>query len=542
MLTLIAVNRLETQQLTHPSGPLEVGRGPARSGVPRLVLPDGFVSRDHLRVEELPGKQVRVENVSARASVAVDNHSLLTPGTHAAYKLPVRVGLGETVIDLDYAAPDPATNPNMRTVAPHRPDTMHSLPSLLALDAGVPLVDLVSWLETVLTVQRASDTTEFYSLTAKALVDQIGVDAGVVLLTNGTTWRVVAKEVRDERAVGRAFSHTLLEKVYREKRTFYLPAAAVGHGESMVGVHSVVASPILDPAGEVVGVVYGTRLVRAKVKEIGPVEAQVVQLLASAVGAGLGRAAHDAEAARLRVAKEAAEQADRAKGQFLAMVSHELRTPLTTILGYAEMLQEQAAQDSRPEYADDLGQIHAAAGHLLALINDILDFSKIEAGKMILAHEPFDPAGLVRDLAGAAEPLARTNRNRLIVDCPPTLGSATGDATRLRQCVWNLVGNACKFTQVGDVTVTARRAGASLTIQVRDTGCGMTADQVGRLFQPFTQVDSSSGRKHGGTGLGLAITRKLVEAMGGGIDVTSDAGAGSTFTLTVPADLAATGA
>ena len=534
MITLIAVNRLETQQLNHRVGPLEVGRGPARGGVPRLIVPDGFVSRDHLRIEELPGKQVRLGNLSAKSAVAVDNHSLLTPGTAAEYRLPVRVGVGETVIDLEYAA-EAAPDDGMLGLPRHRPDATADLPSLMAHDISVNAVELVGWLETVLEVQRASKPQEIYALTAKALVEQIGVDAGVVLLTNGQTWRVVAQVAREERAVSRAFSHNLLDKVYRERRTFYLPASAIGEGESMVGVHSVVAAPIPGgPDGKPAGVVYGTRLVRARVKEIGALEAQVVQLLASAVGAGIGRVARDAEADRLRVAKESAEQADKAKGQFLAMVSHELRTPLTTILGYAEMLDDQAVQDERHEYREDIGQIRAAAGHLLALINDILDFSKIEAGKMVLAREPFDPAELVREIAAAAEPLARNNRNRLTLDAVPDLGRAVGDATRVRQCVWNLVGNACKFTAGGDIAITARRDADTLVVAVRDTGIGMTPEQLSKLFQPFTQVDGSAARAHGGTGLGLAITRKLAEAMGGGVGVESKPRVGSTFTLRVP--------
>ncbi len=539
MMTLIAVSRAETQQLTHAAGPLEVGRGPARPGVARLALPDGFVSRDHLRAEELPGRQVRLTNLSAKSAVAVDHYSLLVPGSCADYRLPVRVGLGETVIDFDYAeeAEGSESSMGLRSLAPHRDETQLQLPSILALDSA-PAAELLGWLETVLSVQRATATSDLYGLTAKALTDQLNFDAGVVLLTNGSTWRVVAKEARDTRFAGRAFSHTLLDRVFREKRTFYLPAEAVGRGESMQGVHSVVASPVFGAGNQVLGVVYGTRLVRARVKEVTALEAQVVQLLASAVGAGLGRAAHDAEALRLRAAKDAAEQADAAKGQFLAMVSHELRTPLTTILGYAEMLSDQATEDGMPAYLDDLGQIRSAAGHLLSLINDILDFSKIEAGKMPIASEPFDPAALVREIAASAEALARANKNRVALDCPPDLGAATGDATRVRQCVWNLVGNACKFTEGGEVSISARRGARdskpALIVGVRDTGIGMTPEQQSRLFQPFTQVDSSAGRARGGTGLGLAITRKLAEAMGGSVEVESAPGEGSTFTLTVP--------
>ena len=540
MMTLISVSRAETQQLTHTRGPIEVGRGPARLNIARLVLQDGFVSRDHLRAEEIAEKQVRITNLSAKSAVAIDQHSLLHPGSSGEFRLPVRVGLGETVVDFDYAAPETGSSEiNLRTVAPQRADHTHAMPSLLAADSGAIAGELLGWLGTVLSVQRATATVELYRLTAKALVEQLGVDTGVILLTDGKAWRVVAKQVRDQRMAGRAFSHTLLDRVYRERRTFYLPAEVVGQGESMNGVHSAIASPILSLDDEVLGVVYGTRLIRSQVKEISAIEAQVVQLLASAVAAGMGRAAHGAEAERLKLAKAAAEQADQAKGQFLAMVSHELRTPLTTILGYAEMLTDQAQSDELPAYLDDIGQIRTAANHLLELINDILDFSKIEAGKMPLVNESYDPAALIREIATAADPLARANRNRLTLDCPASLGEAFGDATRVRQCVWNLVGNACKFTLDGSIAVRAMRTESNgrpaFVVEVRDSGIGMTPEQRERLFKPFTQVDSSSGRKHGGTGLGLAITLKLAVAMGGGVAVESALGEGSTFTLTVPA-------
>ena len=238
------------------------------------------------------------------------------------------------------------------------------------------------------------------------------------------------------------------------------------------------------------------------------------------------------------MAKEAAEEADRTKSGFLAMVSHELRTPLTTIIGYSEMLLEQAEADNLPQYTADLNQVHTAGQHLLMLINDILDFSKIEAGKLEIARDPYAPASLVRDLMVSVEPLVKKNNNRLEVDCPADLGKGVGDPTRIRQCVLNLVGNACKFTKDGVVKVVARRAGDVLTVAVSDTGIGMTPEQVGRLFQAFTQVDSTAGRKYGGTGLGLAISQKLSATMGGSIAVASEAGKGSTFTMTIKAVLA----
>ncbi|MDY3556000.1 ATP-binding protein [Gemmata sp. JC717] len=543
MLTLTIKNNLETQQLTHQSGPLELGRGPMRSGVSRVVVRDAFVSRDHIRLEEQPGRKVKVANLSTKAPVTVDNHAVLNPGADCDYLLPVRLAIGETVIDVDSGDSEPVSVNVLKTIAaPVRAvgaAGSGTQPALIDRSEGAKPEEIVGWLETVVNVQKAGEPDAFYKQAAAALVEHIGLDTGIVLTRDGDAWRVVAQVVRDEKQPGRAFSHALVNQALTEKRTFYVGAAAAGGGESLVGVQGVVVSPFFDGKDRVVGVVYGSRMQRARGREIGPLEAQVVQLLATAVGAGLQRLEKDDETNRLRVAKEAAEEADRTKSGFLATVSHELRTPLTTIIGYSEMLLEQAAVDNLPQYTADLQQVHSAGQHLLALINDILDFSKIEAGKLEIANDPYAPASLIHDLMVSVEPLAKKNNNRIELDCPPDLGRAMGDPTRIRQCVLNLVGNACKFTRDGLVKVTARRAPVSgvdsVQVAVSDTGIGMTPEQVGRLFQAFTQVDSTAGRKFGGTGLGLAISQRLCAAMGGQITVRSEPGKGSTFTMTIKA-------
>ncbi len=539
MISITLSNKLENQHLAHPVGPVEVGRGPMRGGVARMMVLDGFVSRDHLKVEELPDGTLRVENLSGRAPVAVDNHSLLTPGQVCDCPMPVRLGVGETVLDVELVRQEEPSDLFLTVAAPVQEANPANAQSLLALGAAPQVEQLVGWLEPVISLHRAKDANELYTQTARALVDRIGLDTGAVLVCDGTVWKTVAFACKDSRTSGRPISHGLLQRVVREKRTFYLPASAIGQGESLVGVQSVVASPVFNDKQEVIGAVSGTRSVSSKKREIGPLEAQVIQLLASAVSVSRSRFDQDAEANRLRVAKEAAEQADRTKSQFLAMVSHELRTPLTTIIGYSEMLIEQAASDNLPQYTDDLNQVHTAAHHLLTLINDILDFSKIEAGKIELAREAFEPAPLIRDLLASLEPLSKKNRNKLVLNCPADLGPALGDPTRVRQCVLNLIGNACKFTSDGTVTVTASRftedGQECLRVAVADTGIGMTPQQMERLFQPFTQVDSTAGRKHGGTGLGLAISQKLAQVMGGRILVESQFGKGSEFTLVVKA-------
>lgn len=235
----------------------------------------------------------------------------------------------------------------------------------------------------------------------------------------------------------------------------------------------------------------------------------------------------------LAAAKVRAEEAALAKSQFIANMSHELRTPLSAVIGYAEMLEEDLDDVPREELRADLGKITANARHLLELINAVLDLSKIEAGRDELHVEPIDLDALIHSIADTAEPLVRRNGNNLVVEVPEPLGTARTDLTKLRQCLFNLVGNAAKFTEAGTVTVRAWREPKRLIFAIADTGIGMTPEQCDRLFERFVQADSSVTRKFGGSGLGLAITRAFSERLGGTVTVESKEGQGSTFTLTV---------
>jgi signal transduction histidine kinase len=240
-------------------------------------------------------------------------------------------------------------------------------------------------------------------------------------------------------------------------------------------------------------------------------------------------------------AKDAAEAANRAKSAFLANMSHELRTPLNAIIGYSEMLEEDAQAAGNAGFTSDLQKIRSAGKHLLGLINDVLDLSKVEAGKMKLYLETFDVAAVVDEVVATAKPLLEKNANRLEVRCAPDVGQLREDITKVRQVLLNLLSNAGKFTEKGTVCLDVSRendvTGTWVVFRVRDTGIGMTPEQLGKLFQAFTQADGGTQRKYGGTGLGLALSRKFCVMMGGDINAQSEPGKGSTFTMRLPGDV-----
>src|SRR5437879_1785624 len=240
-------------------------------------------------------------------------------------------------------------------------------------------------------------------------------------------------------------------------------------------------------------------------------------------------------------AKHVAEEASRAKSTFLANMSHELRTPLNAIIGYSEMLEEETRDTGKVENVQDLRKIQGAGKHLLSLINDVLDLSKIEAGKMGLHLENFDVSQVIEEMVTTLQPAAAKNGNSIQVHLADSVNTMRADITKVRQILFNLLSNACKFTDHGTVSVDVDQIKLEnrdwIQFQVRDTGIGISAKQKENLFQEFAQADASIARKYGGTGLGLAITHRFVQLMKGQICVESEPGQGAAFTVRLPAQL-----
>ena len=237
----------------------------------------------------------------------------------------------------------------------------------------------------------------------------------------------------------------------------------------------------------------------------------------------------------LQVAMQSAQTANQAKSDFLAKMSHELRTPLNAIIGYSEMLMEEAEDDGLETYSDDLTKIHSSGEHLLTLINDILDLSKIEAGKMDLHIEDIELNTLLKQIEATAKPLVDKNKNKFVIKCKTKKLKLKNDQTKLRQILFNMLSNAAKFTKNGTITLHIKpEKNDNLRFDVMDTGIGMNEEQIGKVFEEFTQAESSTSKDYGGTGLGLPISKQMTEMMGGKVEVKSKEGKGTTFSIIIP--------
>jgi signal transduction histidine kinase len=248
--------------------------------------------------------------------------------------------------------------------------------------------------------------------------------------------------------------------------------------------------------------------------------------------------------AELALVRDDALAANRAKSTFLANMSHEFRTPLNAIIGYGELLHEEAEERGEPTLRADLHRILVTARHLLGLVDDVLDLSRIEAGGIRVTAEPFAIEPLVAETATTVQPLMDRHQNRLAMELAADLGVMRSDPTKVRQVLVNLLTNAAKFTSQGTVRLRVRREPGSssdwITISVADSGIGMTREQIERVFDAFTQADPSASGRHGGAGLGLAIVRRFCELLGGEVVARSEPGGGSEFRVRLPAELPAT--
>ncbi|MCA9690340.1 MAG: hypothetical protein KC636_12070, partial [Myxococcales bacterium] len=236
----------------------------------------------------------------------------------------------------------------------------------------------------------------------------------------------------------------------------------------------------------------------------------------------------------LREARDEAERASAARSHYIASVSHELRTPLNAIIGFSELLREELNDDSGDALISDLSRLHQTAIHLLTLINDLLDFSRLEAGHVTPMIDAFDVGDVVGEVGEMMTPLAEKNRNELSIGGRELAGPLLSDRVKLRQILLNLMANAAKFTQRGEISLTARRRATVIEFAVRDTGIGIDPARFDRLFSPFAQLTTAGASHPGGTGLGLAICHQFCQMLGGELAVESELGAGSTFTLYLP--------
>ncbi|MGE3540167.1 MAG: ATP-binding protein [Candidatus Tectimicrobiota bacterium] len=548
-----------------------------------LCLPEERVSRQHARISRR-GVAFVIEDLQSA-------NGLLVQGQRLAPHVPIvladgaEIQIGSTRM-IFYSAPlPPSETPHGRGAVPVRPgfaraaqgDSLwcHLRPEegpephiALTLDAAASMQDAeaatphtadelrkaLARLQTLCQVSTLLGTiTEWETLLHQFLAylfDLFPVaERAVILLReqDDSPLIPVAARVRHGTPAQQppvAFSSTIIEEVLQHKSAILSYDALHdprfrGHTSiDALAMRSMMCVPLL--ARETL---LGLMHVDTDTTPWGFTEDDLQLLIAVSAQASIFLRAKIAERAQdeLRRAQAAAEQAYQAKGLWLATMSHELRTPLNAILGYSDLLLDDVAALGRPTMLANLRKIHDAGTHILALIQDVLDLSKLEAGKTELHLETFDVPLLLDEVRGLVQPAVQAHANTLEVMLTNTVGRMHGDLIKVRQSLLNLLSNACKFTTRGRILLQVSReleAGrAWYLFRVQDTGIGLTAEQLARLFQDFVQGDAATAQQYGGTGLGLAISRRYCQMMGGDITATSTWGEGATFTMRLPVEV-----
>jgi signal transduction histidine kinase/CheY-like chemotaxis protein len=529
MIVLNIQNEKQELRCRHAAGPVVLGRHP-NSEFPEIVIDDRYVSRRQLIIEEVGSGYVRFENVG-RNDVQLADGTKVQRDESGRAALPVRLHVGTTVIEIALepsrsadgsgstsSGPDSA----LQTV-PFLPQWSHAVTDEhpLASLGEVPSAEkLMVWFETLLSVQRSAvGSAEFYQQTAQALVNLVGLDRGLVLLRDGSGWRVVAGYAADSSA-GFKYDGSVVTRAMLEGRTVYSkPGDMVGQ-DSLEDLEAVVASPIFGQRGDVVGVLYGSRDGGSDSTRRGiqPLEAQVVQLLATSLSSGLNRLEM---LERLQQVEQLA-----AVGQVIGYIIHDLRGPLSNVQQLLEMLRkDQQQQPLRRE--EQLELIDRSLAVSLDLLNDSLEFCR-----GVVRIEPV--WGRFRELLDEHLRLLRMDLETLGVvldiDIQQDL-EVCFDPDRMARVLRNLAKNAAEALQGRKnprVTIGASEVGGCLQLIVADNGPGLPSEVQSRMFQPFGTCGKS-----GGTGFGLAIARQLVEAHRGRISVVSGP-RGTRFTIHLP--------
>lgn len=510
-----------------------------------LVLQDPAVSRQHA-VVRFEADHFVIEDLGSRLGLFVDGARVqsaqLAPGS--------LVKLGETVLRFAPLEPAPA--------GPPPPTVEHQemlLPVIEALNSTRVLSEVLD--QIVAAVMRLTRAERGFLLLAESGPPSPGEYEPVpgLRLRVAHTHRdqpttelstLAGAAGADPRGLG--LSTSILARVRGSGETLATgnaladPGIKASDSINQLSLRTIVCAPIRSPAAgshDVLGVIYADNQATSGPLSddcLGAVEA-LCRHAALAIENARFAEREERTIRELREARDRAQEASRAKSAFMATMSHELHTPLNAIIGYGEILHEHLDELGQRELLPDLDRILAAGQHLLRMIDDVLDMASLESGQVRLRPEPIDLEALLDELAGAMRPRAEKRGNALEVRLAGDAGAIEADPRRLRQILSHLLSNACKFTEGGEVLLEAQREsgeGAWIRFRVCDTGIGMTPDQVARAFDAFSQADSSATRKYEGMGLGLAVSRRLCEAMGGRLEVESEPGRGSRFTLRLP--------